>query len=268
MCGYDHFRITELLYPLVDKDKDLTLSIFFKRALRILQSKPRHVDDNPPGTFLVHAMDINYGKNEDHLIIIVELHTGWVNAVVTEAMRCKTIVSTLYKMCNEIGMIFKVEKSTSRNPINKSLRKESELKKIPLKQIVIPTYIRMPVKKKKGASTIEQPTEMSYVTKMPAVKQIEALNKTMKPYDRNKIVSKEISGNVKKERLIIEGDYTRTELNKRINEILYEYNRIDREKSRFPRTKETVTPKIRLFEALIAQWEKNPKQKRIKPVFI
>jgi len=250
LCEYDHFRISELLHPFVNKDERLSLSVLFKRMTRILESKVRNGANDVPGSFLIHSVDINYSKNEENLIVIVELYTGWASAVVTEKLRRETIVSTLYKTCDEIGMVFKEKKPKSYNPNNRSLRNEYELKKLPIRQIVIPTYLQKPANKKKGAKTTPQPKEMSHATNSSAVKLIEKLNKHLKLYDRKKITLKRISGGTQSEKLIIEGDYTRKELNERISEILHEYNSIDREQNKFPRTKEAVTPKNRLYEAL------------------
>lgn len=277
LFGYKNNRITELVLPLLDVE-GLTRSNLEKIIDRIR-------DDNgisqwpavPPGTYLVHQVGVNYSQKSEHILIILEMHTGWVQATIMEKIRPADIVSKLYKMHNDIGSVCKTEKSVPKRPFKKSVAKYRPAK-LPFNQIILLSYNKQKKKvvadnsvpaAEQGAVTankIEEMEELATVIRISAEKLAGELKQKLEPYDKNTTtITKRMLPEEPKDRIVLGDNYSRKALNEKMREILNQYTHTDREQIKYPRTKETVTPVLRLYEALMDIHQKNPHHKQAKP---
>jgi hypothetical protein len=242
VCGYNTSRISELLFPFMDDAKTVTVGALQKRILRIQDEvRSATISETMAGTFLLHKISLKYGNNSDYLMFIVEVYTGWINAIVLPKVRPLDITTALSRMLKEIEKVYQV--------------------RLKVKQILLLTFNKKVMKKRDDTADTtkeQQYVETATVIRVPVTKLITDLKVILDPKGKKKIEITTKSVNIDSDDIFeLEDEYSRKQLNKNISGILKRYNHIDREKHKFPRTKEKVTPAKRLSEFQLNIWKKN-----------
>ncbi len=216
--GYSSARIAELLLPFMG---EVNLGRLQKRIDRLQPqtfNKQRSVTPTA-GTYAIHGVKVIVGnKQESTLFIILELHTGWLYVRLLPRIKQESLVAGLHQVFLEMVI---------------------DRAKLAKREIVLLNY---KVGKTETATVIRKPVE----TVMNELKA--GLNKC---FAGVKFSKKQIDRLQDDEPLIIAGRMRRKELNSHIEELLKQYNKQQRQT--FPRTKDAVCPKERLYIALETQ---------------
>jgi len=278
ICGYADKRIAELLLPVV-KEEGLKLGTLQKRIERETEkvnytdraaaAKTFNQEMVPAGSYLIHQLGIKHNGKNEHLLIIVELRTGWLHATLMERIRPNVIKATLYRVINEIGQVHKTEIPSPKATIPKY-----KSMKLPFTQIALITFMKkirpakISGKKQVETDTVQesQIVEQATVIDINATNLADAIKKNLKRYDTNVAITKHLLSAEPKDTIIVTGDYSKKQLKEAISDIVKQYNYFDREQNKFPSTKVSITPNLRLFEFLLDKWQKNPHHKKKKPV--
>jgi hypothetical protein len=227
------------------EDGNITLDTLHKRIERIQTESGRHFKSSnvKPGTYLLHKINIKYGHKTEPLLLIMELHTGWLYAKLLPKIATRDIKTALYLMFEEMEAAYKIP--------------------LLLKEIIFLTHKHQSkAMLKKG----EPPIEKATVIWRPVEKLIPELRNKLEDYHQARSIKTQCLPARPKDKIVLETGWKGRLLKKKIQEILEKYNHTKR--TIFPRTKEKVAPRLRLRDSVLKSGRipkaisNNPQKKR------
>lgn len=251
LSGFSNARVAETLLPAMG---GIDLATLYMRIRRLQKQEGRRQNTprapaSEPGTFALHGTTIAYAGRPYSLLIIMELHTGWLWARVLPHTRIdlQKIVEGLYEVLGETAI------GDAR---------------LSLKEIILlcfETRNRTAIKKVVLVEDALEPTWFPTIIRKPDEVLAKDLRAGLKPWHKQVSISAALLPEEfrKAEPLELPGEgLSRAKLDRAVKKFVENYNNAERKT--FPRTKEPVVPSERLYEAL-REKQINSKRWRLPP---